>query len=99
MIYYLGLFVGALVLAVPAVSCRGLTLSNYAFYSGAQVIATALFLMCNEKMGATEYSLGVTGMIALACTLVAWTKTDVVITASAIEGVVLILIGTYLTMK
>jgi len=98
MLSYLGLILGALVVAIAATHLRGLTVSHYLLYMLGQGIATVLFLYCNKEMSPFSYAVGVTALIILIATLITWMK-GVPVSLEGVCGVVLIIIGTVLVMK
>jgi len=98
MLSYLGLFLGSVIIAVCATHLRGLTISHYLLYMLGQVVAVALFLYCNKEMSPFSYAVGVTALITLIATLIAWMK-GVPISIEGICGVIFIIVGTFLVMK
>ena len=95
---YIGLILGSLVVAICATHLRGLTIPHYLLYMLGQGIATVLFLYCNKEMSPFSYAVGVTALIILIATLIAWVK-GVPVSIEGICGVVFIIVGTILVMK
>lgn len=95
---YIGLIFGSLVVAICATHLRGLTVPHYLLYMLGQGIATALFLYCNKEMSPFSYAVGVTALITLIATLIAWMK-GVPVSVEGVCGVVSIIVGTILVMK
>ena len=95
---YLYLSIGSLVIAFAATHLRGLTINNYFPYVVAQLVATAFLLLSNKDMNPLSYAIGVNGLVGLFATIIVLVE-GVPFSHYTIIGMILILLGTYLTFQ
>ncbi len=95
---YLYLSIGSLLIAFVATHIRGLTISNYLWYTAAQSCAIVFLLLANKNMNPLSYAIGVNGLIGIFATIIVLLE-GVPFSNYTIIGMILILLGTYLTFQ
>ncbi|KKL76739.1 hypothetical protein LCGC14_2041790 [marine sediment metagenome] len=95
---YLYLSIGSLVIALAATHIRGLTINNYLLYAIAQLVAIPLLLLANKDMNPLSYAVGVNGFVGLFAIVIVLVE-GVAFSHYTIIGMILILLGTYLTFQ
>ncbi len=95
---YLYLSIGSLIIALVATHIRGLTINNYLWYAAAQLCAVVPLLLANKDMNPLSYAIGLNGFVGLFATIIVLVE-GVPFSQYTIIGMILILLGTYLTFQ
>lgn len=97
MVPFIVLIVAGSAMGYTAVTFKGI--SNYIPYMGITMIATLGFVYANSKLDSVTYVVGTNSIIGIVALIVICIKTHNYPNPYSVVGMILMIVGTYLTTK